>query len=528
MSEKRCVVLPINDKPSIITCIHYAYPCAIIESKELCILSIDNLSSKAWNEANDETLIIMKDDEIRVIQKETSSNIHALLWRECNQVDEVTIKVSQIKVHKKYIDIFLFADDLSDQMESEYKLCGVRWSLPGYTIQGKQFDYDTYLYKYVKLFKDHMYITCYGSIDGEEWTYLDKRKIPDKYKGEKLKVGLDISFGQDRYNEWKYMNFIQLTYNEFNQYKGIILDYYFYPRKYYDNSFSFFGTYLNTYYDILYEDMNKFESIHDLLHWNISNLYYVNICLDEYYVPERFSYQKQSYSHFNLFYGYNDEERVYYILGYGANSKPVISKLPYDNMEQKNVITSQYLVRYKYEPNCISEIRFNIRPVIRHIYEYINNIDSSETTCNLIPGERLQYGISILKLMAESEQKIDDICRDLRISFLLYERSLLMTERLTYLYNEKYINDEAYDFLTSMNQKLLNLSSTLMSLAIKSRFKKIEPTRVANVLIEIYENERKFFKSLLQWLVLWVNSQEKRTEFNGELYNIYIFINGAN
>jgi hypothetical protein len=255
-----------------------------------------------------------------------------------------------------------------------------------------------------------------------------------------------------------------------------------------------------SYYEILNEDLNRFGSIHDLLHWNISNSYYVNLSLDEYYVPERPDYQQNSFPHFNLFYGYDDEERVYYILGVGEGSKPVISKLPYDILEEKNIITSQYLVRYKYEPNRISEIQFNIKPVIRHIYEYINDIDSSITTCNLIPGENLQYGISILKLLAESEQNIEDICQDQRISFLLYERNLIMAERLQYLHKENYINDEAHDSLTAKNQRLIHLSTVLKNLVIKSRYKKIEPARLSKVLLEMYEEERSFYMDLLQRL----------------------------
>lgn len=496
------VKLPITDKPSIYSGIHYAYPCAIVESDEIAILTVNQTDSKTWAVVNDDLDVVIDGNEIRLLKKNTSSNVRAFLWRKFEATDEVALEVNDIKIHKKHVDLFLFSGDPEFQ-SNDVNECGIRWSLPGYTIKGIQHDYDTYIFKYVKIHKEDDIVVFYGSSYGEEWVYLDETRLPEHLKNVELKVGLEVEFGVDRFNEWKYMNFIQLTYNDYNIYKGMTLDYYLYPRKYYDNSFSFFGIFLNTYYDLYHECINLFPSIHDFLHWNIQNHYYVNLCLNEYYVPQRECYQKKYHEHYNLFFGFDDEKRVYYVLGYGSVSKPVVSEIPYEILDNENIVVNEYVVRFKYEPDCISEIEFNINPVIRQIEEYVNSVDSSQVTCNLIPGEKLKYGISVLKYMADNEEECGDVCRDLRITYMLNERHEIMSQRLEYLFNNHFLKENEFWELCNMNSELRKASTNLMYTAIKGKLKKVDSKVFSDQLMEMYEKDKEFCNMLIHNLRMY-------------------------
>ena len=122
----------------------------------------------------------------------------------------------------------------------------------------------------------------------------------------------------------------------------------------------YYSNYLDTIYDNKTELADLFGSIHDMLHWNISHGYYVNMCLDEFYVPDRAKYQRGHYNHYNLFYGYDDEEKLYYIMGYGKKGSPIISTIPF-SMISYEIINNENIVRYKYAINEITHFEFDIK-----------------------------------------------------------------------------------------------------------------------------------------------------------------------
>lgn len=494
-------VLPINEKPSIITCIHHAYPCAIIESKELAIISVDNFSLNPWEKITNDTSVDFGDGIIKILEEGKGENTNTVLWRKCGKQDEVILKVDYIKPSSftRFIDIFMFYDDLESEIAKEDKTCGLRWNPYGYFIVKNMYHFDTKLYIYMKVCVDIDFIKCYASKDGVNWDYLDQRDIPDNYKDKELNVGIHVYCGKNQYNVWKIMNFIQLIYNESNPYKGIYLDYYFFPRKNVDNSYCYFPNFLDTHYDLLYDALDCFPSIHDYLHWNIRHLYYLEICLDEYYVADRYHYKKSHYNHYNLFYGFDDYKRVYYIMGYGELSTPVISEISYDVIDQ-NIITSEKIIRYKYNANEVTEFQFNIKPIISGLYEYLYNVNSSEKVGNLMTGENVFYGISILEKLASTEMGRYYVTGDRRVAFLLVEHSKLMEERLNYLHTNKYLGKDSYEQLLKQIQDICRTSSVLLNLVLKNMIKPIDEKKIDQTLLKLYDTEKSFVEILLNCL----------------------------
>lgn len=296
------------------------------------------------------------------------------------------------------------------------------------------------------------------------------------------------------------MNFIQLLYNGSNPYKGICLDYYLFPRKNIDNSYGYFLNFLDTHYDSLYDALDCFKSIHEYIRWNIRHMYYVNVRLDEFYVTERSAYRREHYDHYNLFYGFDDGKRVYYIMGYGKKDTPVVSELPYEVLDGEIKIGTD-LVRYKYSTNEVTLLKFNLKMVIDGLYEFLNDVDSSEKVSNLLAGEQVSYGISILKILADTESGRFNFRQDKRIAFCLSEHSKLMKERLDYLYENAFLKATEYESLTPLCDEMVNTASILLAQVLKNMLKPVQAEIIDNNLRKLYELEKHFCTDLLECLI---------------------------
>ena len=132
---------------------------------------------------------------------------------------------------------------------------------------------------------------------------------------------------------------------------------------------------MDTYYDLLYDILDIFVDIRDFIKYCIDHYFYPSIGIDEYYVPKRHSYKKEHYQHYNLFYGYDDERKVFKLMGYSKNSKPVISEISYESVSN-DLLTSEKIIRYRFFANENTNLVFSLDSVLQGLYEYINNINS--------------------------------------------------------------------------------------------------------------------------------------------------------
>ena len=436
-----------------------------------------------------------------VFAEENADIQEFVIWREGFSTDEVTIYTQYMK-HKDYgrcIDIFLFSEDLKNEISSQDKSCGFRWNPYGYFVKKDMYFYDTKLYKHMKVCINNYMLIGYASKNGNEWEELVQIPIPDKYVKSAYKIGIHAYFGKNYFEIWKNMNFIQLLYNADNEWKGIYLDYYFFPRKNVDNGYGYYTAFLEVQYDTTYDALDLFSSMHDYIHWNIQHYYYLSICLDEFFVQGRRQYERDHYNHYNLFYGYDDEKQVYYVMGYGSSSKPIVSEIPYAVFENKDIITSEKLIRFKYAANDVTDLRFNINVVKTAVSEFLNSRDSAEKFANLLTQEPVSYGLEIFKILAteESEKKIYS---DIRIAYCILEHSKIMRERLDYLLKNMHIKETDYEKLVKQSNAIVLKANLIMNLVIKGLYKKKEYPMLITYLLEIYELNKVFFTDLLKAL----------------------------
>lgn len=488
--------LPINDKPSIYTCIHHAYPVAIIESKELAFINIVDYSETKWNTITNGTSIRCSKDDIVIYDNLEDMESDTIFWGECEGIRELIVKIDYIKqIDTSYfIDFFAFGTDLESEILAEDKSRGFRWNPFGIFIGKKMYYYDTKVYVYIKIQCINSGIVGFTSKDGKEWRIIGEI-ICDESKRSRL--GIHYHAGKNRFSIWKKMNLIQLTYNEDDPYKGIYLDYFCFPRKNIDNSYFWFGNFIDTYYDVIYDVLDCFDSIHTYIRWNICHQFYVNICLDEFYVPERSVYGKEHYKHYNLFYGFNDEEKVYYVMGYGVKSIPVVSMVPYDVLTEENIL-SENLIRYKFSTSTVNPLQFNLQVVKNGIYELLNDIDSSEKYAGLCTNENLVYGLSILKKFVITEKGKKNIRNDKRIAFGLCEHARLMKERIEFLIENDYLRTERAEELIYKADKAVQITKNLLGLILKNSMKTIETKIIDHTVMDLYDTNKSLYQMILE------------------------------
>jgi len=500
MKQESRWILPINENPSIITCIHYAYPCAIIESKELARINVNNYSASSWEIRTNDTSVAVADELLTICEAGKKDDTNTVIWRKCDDADEVIINMKYVRPCDtgRYIDVFIFSDDMDFEVNAEDKTCGVRWNPYGYFIQKEMYNFDTKIYKYLKVSVGDGNIVGYASKDGIDWIYVAQKEIPESMK-ENMNIGIHVYSGKDYYTLWRNMNFIQLIYNPDNPWKGIYLDYYFFPRKNVDNSYMYFPNFLETHYDTTYDALDCFDSLHDYIKWNLNHLYYPEICLDEYYVPQRLNYGVERYDHYNLFYGYDDAKEVYYIMGYSKDNKPIVSELPYELLKEE-IVMSEKIIRYKYASNDNTNLRFNITPVKNSLKELLHSIDSSEKVSNLLTQEPLLYGLSIFKHLATDKVARKRITRDRRVSFCLLEHSKLMKERIEFLFENGYIDESALNELIKLSDEIIRDASIIMGFYIKGSIRLKMYEEIYDYLLKMHDLEKELCEKLLSYL----------------------------
>ena len=63
-------------------------------------------------------------------------------------------------------------------------------------------------------------------------------------------------------------------------------------------------------------------------------------------------------------------------MGYCVEIKPPVSSIPYEIFEH-DIIRGEKIMRYKFHSNDVAFLKFNAKPIITALEEYINSADSS-------------------------------------------------------------------------------------------------------------------------------------------------------
>lgn len=338
---------------------------------------------------------------------------------------------------------------------------------------------------------------------------FEKETVKDHHKttGKQLKIKYqrDITtylhrsiplcaiLSDERYYTWFYEHYIQLFFITYN------------------NSFSRleFLEPKNNFEDIFdekYLTYNEQQSdIIEFIEKSIDSGTYLTINVDEYYLPQKGSYNEHHYVHQSMVFGYDKSERKLMALGFDTNMVFKELEFDYDNFEKayESAKTNYKLTAPWAETEAIQlltpkqtarEYKFDLNRFMEEMYKYIDgsNLDKSRIE-KLIPLEEQQmctdliYGPKIYSAMVGSlerlgrdilqgldvqgmveqfkEKMLGDIMPaiDYRSIHLLYEHEKGLYDRFKYISSKYYTSAKVDDLLKEFNKLVENMNTARLT-----------------------------------------------------------------
>lgn len=494
--------LPINLNPDITSYVQHAYTTAIIDNNQLMSVYINEYKINDWFYSKCDFTLECREDLGSIILYDDHNRISTdfELNRICEQNDELIIRFKNVKIVDALTYLTVSLEKMTGSRVEKYELKNKE--KPPFFVKINQYDinmneellkYEKHFYAFYRIIRSGNKIILSISMDGEYWEQL-KEYYMECNDNDILLYVIHIYVGENIYLKWKYMNYIQLFYNP-NDCNTVFLDYFMFPRKKFDASYNYMCNFLDTEYLDFDDYFELFPNQKDFIKWSIDKKYYVNMCVDEYYIEGRRAYQKEHYMHFNLFYGYDDSEKVFYALGYSQAGKVISTEIPYDNCH--NYVFGSFVVRYKFNINP-KEIKFKIKIVIKQIQEYLEGVNSSQSFYNFMANNSGYYGIHIFNQLKNDEKGRYLIVNDKRICFVLYEHCFIMKERLHYLMDHNFIVENSKAELLQKCNDMLNSAELLKNMVIKNSFTHMLEKRIFDLLDQLYQKEFEFYSFFLK------------------------------
>ncbi|WP_150273164.1 hypothetical protein [Paenibacillus tepidiphilus] len=207
-----------------------------------------------------------------------------------------------------------------------------------------------------------------------------------------------------------------------------------------------------------------FVKFTDYIEYQINQGYYLDACLDNFYLRCSLSFEKEHFIHTTFIYGFDNEKELIYISDFYDNGKYVRETASYEEIN-KSIEGIDYLINlYKYQDfNYI----FNINLLKTFIEDYINCRDSLkkfEFSCASYNRDNL-YGLNFYDYI------IDVFCKenklDLRPFHIIYDQKVMMRIRLGYLFKLNIFDNKVILELKERNDVIIKNSIILRNLAIK-------------------------------------------------------------
>lgn len=489
--SKKCI-LPIVESPSMNSYVHHSYPLAIIEDKSIGSFYVGSRFDKPWKiEETDASVDYNPETNQLILENKKGRTDSTLkLTRLCDTNDEMIVKINDFFLYDNLAYVSMSVGNRQQLAEEEVNF--FRWNQYDISVKERKIAFDGHFYLYYRMRKTESHIEVCASNDCSSWlTVYEMDAVYDASQDVCFQV--EIYYGENYFEYWKNMNYIQMVYNG-RDCNTVYLDYFTYPRKRYDASYQEFSYFLDTEYLLLDECLGIYENVISFIKDSIDRNYYVNIDIDEQYIPERQDLEKKEYYHFNLFHGYDDEKQELYALGYNQSGRLKSVPISYSVMN-RNILGSN-VVRYKKNVNT-AKYAFSIDYVVNSLEEYLYGVDSSEKFMGVIGKQQGVYGINVFEELLHTERGKELIVTDRRLSFVLYEHCLKMVERLAFIDRLHYLNKDNREALLEFGNRMLKTAETLKNRVIKNIYTQNQEERILEKLNELYEIEKEFYVELI-------------------------------
>lgn len=322
--------------------------------------------------------------------------------------------------------------------------------------------------KYLRVTVTEEGLKCECSEDGETWNAVFCLEI--NICNQKFSIGFYVQPKENNFEHWFYSNYIQLHCSEhLDDYMDVPLTFYSAVNK------EFRYLLKNPWIEqdpVKWNVLKKYVNILDFVKDLIDNQYYIELHLDEFYIEKRQAYQKYHNPHGNMIYGYDQDEKKLYLLGYDENRVFYKSTVSYKAFVQafENVpeeVLDMFTMKRLFP--CI-EYKMQKDVVKKYLQEYLDGTDSSYRDDLLSNQLGRLYGVNIYTALTNNVDKLDDY----RNIFLLVEHKKIMKDRVAFMNRIGMLTNEQYEKLDIKATEILKLFVKMKNMTLKYCFKSTE------------------------------------------------------
>lgn len=522
------MIMGINKNPNVKTYAYLAYVGAILENKNALRAEIVNPKSRSWNDISDNIDVCWEDEHVNFITKNDlygTNNIESIVWTDCAECDELTVRLEHFVNLREYAILNLFACSGDPQFALKNYTNVYRYGITRYGLYIYQDDkykdmegnkaYKDVLgsvtdWSYIKWFRLKVLknkVTAYISQDGSQWYEVDGMELCENNRFNKIGLNVySIGMGTEYYN-WLFMNFIQLNFNK-KEVARLYLNYYMMPFIGCANEQTIAHQFLETKKDNLNEIYDLFHNLREYIKYYLYRNYYIIVSIDEFYIPGHRYYQKTHFFHPVMIYGCDENKGTFLILDYDI--KLITSEISMSFFESNEFVESHYpVMRYRLLSNIYSNcFRFDINAFIQTVQDFLNGSNQNYRFAGILPCSSGSYGINVFKDLIYDEDGRRLLLKDIRISYLLYEHCLIMKQRIDFLQFFGYISDaDRIHRLKEMCDGMIDEAKILNNLVLKLKNSETDDLVLLNLQNKIfrragilYDTEKQFYELLINTL----------------------------
>ena len=316
---------------------------------------------------------------------------------------------------------------------------------------------------------------------------------------------------------WFYSNFIQVKYIRDSENN---------PRFIFNYSL---GNLTKYFYNIPYLEVRNIkrgflleicDDIMKVICKAIEEGYYIMTMVDEFYLPQRYHYNKEHYLHLILINGFNRKSNVFYTVGFNGHKYEesifkiediikAISSMKGNNKGVRDDCFMMYKLQEKEKIQYLQEsynyfpYKLNLKLIKRSLQEYLLSKCSDEhfdTFYEISPNS--EYGISYYEAIIEYINKFVEKKYEEDIYIIAFhgmvEHKEVMIQRLIYLRDNDYVYE--IEDIIQMYKDIVGMAKIVRNLLIKYNLAKKNDLliKVRIYLEEMYFLEKQAVESLLE------------------------------
>lgn len=207
-----------------------------------------------------------------------------------------------------------------------------------------------------------------------------------------------------------------------------------------------------------------FNSFTEYIEHQIMHSYYLDACLDTFYLSCSMNYNKKHFIHQTFIYGFDNEKRQVFISDFYDNGRYTRKIVSYDEINKSIEGIDYFINLYRYDD---FNYKINLDLLKLTIEDYINCKDSQKKFefSYVSYNKDILYGINFYNYIVDVFSKEDYI--DIRPFHILCDHKVMMKIRLEYLYRMNIFNSERIKEISTTNDLLISHSMRLRNMVLK-------------------------------------------------------------